>query len=67
MINSDLPPTNLEWDMKLWWPHNEAMIAFLMAYNTTQNAQHWERFKEVTDYAYDHVSLNHFENDKHFQ
>lgn len=58
----DLPPTNLEWDMKLWWPHNEAMIAFLMAYNTTQNAQHWERFKEVTDYAYDHfVDSDHGE------
>ncbi|TRY61491.1 hypothetical protein TCAL_06260 [Tigriopus californicus] len=50
----DLPPTNLEWDMKLWWPHSEAMIAFLMAFNTAQNASHWERFKEVTDYAYEH-------------
>jgi hypothetical protein len=25
----------LEWNMKLWWPVNEAMIAFAMAYEET--------------------------------
>lgn len=26
------PPVNLEWDMKLWWPQCEAMIALRLAY-----------------------------------
>lgn len=31
------PPTaaQLEWPMKLWWPHNEGMIALAMAYKVT--------------------------------
>lgn len=28
-----LPPVALEWDMKLWWPQCEAIIANKMAYN----------------------------------
>ena len=24
------PPTRLEWDMKLWWPHAEALYALLL-------------------------------------
>lgn len=28
-------PTQLEWDMKLWWPHCEALIAYAMAFNAT--------------------------------
>jgi len=31
-------PIPLEWDMKLWWPHTEAMIAFLWAYLSTPGA-----------------------------
>ncbi len=26
-----LPPEQLEWDMKLWWPHTEALYALLLA------------------------------------
>ena len=51
-----LPPTNLEWDMKLWWAHNEAMIALLMAYKANGDIALWESFKKVTDYSYSHVS-----------
>ena len=29
------PVQALEWDMKLWWPHNEMLIAFLKAYHLT--------------------------------
>jgi len=25
------PPEQLEWDMKLWWPHTEALVALTMA------------------------------------
>ena len=27
------PPTRLEWDMKLWWPHAEALYALLLAFH----------------------------------
>ena len=28
-------PVQLEWDMKLWWPHNEAIYATILAYSLT--------------------------------
>lgn len=31
-------PEQLEWPMKLWWPHNEAMIGTLMAFDQTGDA-----------------------------
>ena len=31
-----LPPEAYEHDMKLWWPHNEILIASLMAYRDTK-------------------------------
>ena len=49
-------PVYLEWDMKLWWPHNEAMIAFAMLYETFGKEEHWEAFAAVTDYALSHFS-----------
>jgi len=27
------PPEQLEWDMKLWWPHTEALYALLLAHD----------------------------------
>ena len=50
-------PTQLEWNMKLWWPHCEALIAFLMAYKETRSEKHFESFCEVFHYTWDHVSL----------
>ena len=44
-------PTQLEWSMKLWWVHCEAMIAFLMAYEATGDEKYWTTFREVTDYT----------------
>lgn len=52
-----LSPTQLEWDMKLWWPHNESMIACLMAYQETENVAHLDTFARVFDYSYKHVSV----------
>ncbi len=31
----DRPNPELQWDMKLWWPHCEALVALLMAYKLT--------------------------------
>ena len=44
-------PMELEWDMKLWWPHTEAMIAFAMAYKKTGDQRMWQKFQKVADYS----------------
>jgi N-acylglucosamine 2-epimerase len=41
-------------DMKFWWPHNEAIIATLLAYTMTGNEKYAKWHKMVHDYAYDH-------------
>lgn len=46
----------LEKDMKLWWPHAEAMIATLMAYEHTGDAKWWRRFELVGCYTLEHFS-----------
>lgn len=49
-------PTQLEWFMKLWWPHNEAMIGHLYNFSVTREAEDWNRFKQVQEYAFSHFS-----------
>jgi N-acylglucosamine 2-epimerase len=41
-------------DMKFWWPHNEAIIATLMAYHLTGREEfaHWHQ--QVHDWSYAH-------------
>ena len=50
-------PVQLEWDMKLWWVHLEAMVATLMVFNNTRQEEDWERFRKVFKYSFDHVSI----------
>ncbi|CAH2316381.1 N-acylglucosamine 2-epimerase [Pelobates cultripes] len=49
-------PTQLEWSMKLWWPHTEALIAFLLGYQATNDPQLLEHFQKVFDYAFSRKS-----------
>ena len=37
-----LPSPFLEWDMKLWWPHAEALYAHLLDYSLTGDPADWE-------------------------
>lgn len=48
------PPLMLEWSMKLWWPHVEALTAFAVAYQSTQDKTWLKRFKQVHDYTWSH-------------
>jgi len=41
-------------DMKMWWPHNEAIITTLLAYLMTGNEKYARWHKQVHDYAYSH-------------
>lgn len=47
-------PTALEWNMKLWWPHCEAMYAHLLNYSITGDVEDLRRFEETTDYTFKH-------------
>lgn len=49
-------PLQLEWNMKLWWPHCEAMVAFLMAYQSTGDDRYWKKFEHLTDYSFKHFA-----------
>ena len=49
------PPEAYEHDMKLWWPHNELMIASLMLYKITGENQYIEWFEKSRNYC-----INHF-------
>lgn len=49
----DKPCVQYEWDMKLWWPHVEAMIATLHAYRLTGDRKWLDWYEKVHDYAYD--------------
>lgn len=44
-------PFNLEWDMKLWWPHNEALIALLMAKIHTNDKKYDIWFEKVYNWS----------------
>lgn len=50
------PPESYEHDMKLWWPHNEAMIACLMAYRDTKDEMYWNWFQETLAYSKAHFA-----------
>lgn len=50
------PPESYEHDMKLWWPHNEAAIAALMAYKHTGKQRYLQWFYKTLEYCKQHFS-----------
>ena len=48
------PPEPYEHDMKLWWPHNEAIYGTLLAYHLTGKKKYLDWHKRVHDWAYAH-------------
>ena len=48
------PVFSLEWDMKLFWVHCEAMVALLYAYRHTKNERYLDAFETIFDYCYRH-------------
>ena len=45
------PPVQLEWDMKLWWPQCEAMIALRLAYIIFGDEKYKEKYEELKEYC----------------
>lgn len=50
------PPVALEWDMKLWWPQCEAMIANKYAHNLTGDSKYAQNFEKLNDFAFSHFA-----------
>ncbi len=50
------PPEAYEHDMKLWWPHNELMIASLMFYRDTGDEEYLRWFEKAYSYAREYLS-----------
>ncbi|NLE69350.1 MAG: N-acylglucosamine 2-epimerase [Clostridiales bacterium] len=50
------PPEAYEHDMKLWWPHNETVIASLMAYRDTGKQEYLNWFTKTIDYCQTYFS-----------
>lgn len=51
-----MPVEAYEHDMKLWWPHNETVIASLMLYLHTKNEKYKQIFDKVCEYSFEHFS-----------
>ncbi|MBC2595718.1 AGE family epimerase/isomerase [Ruficoccus amylovorans] len=49
-----LPCTEYWHDMKFWWPHNEAIIATLLAAELTGEARYANWHSRIHEWAYDH-------------
>lgn len=47
-------PVQLEWDMKLWWPHNEAIYGTLLAYSLTDEKKYLDWFEKILDWSIKH-------------
>ena len=51
-----LPTEAYEHDMKLWWTHDEILIASLMAYRDTGKQEYLDWFEKTLDYVKAHFS-----------
>ena len=50
------PPEAYEHDMKLWWPHNEILIASMMFYRDTGDEGFLDWFYRTADYCKEHFA-----------
>ena len=50
------PAEQLEWDMKLWWPHTEALYASLLAHSLTGDEKYRKMHERIYDWSFSHFS-----------
>jgi N-acylglucosamine 2-epimerase len=55
-----LPPLPLESEMKLWWPHTEAIYATILAHSITGEGKWLEWLEKVDSYAFSHFADGEF-------
>ncbi len=46
-----------KWDMKIWWPHTEALYALLLAYSISKETWCLDWFRRIHDYAFSHFPV----------
>ena len=46
-----------KWDMKIWWPHTEALYALLLAYSISKEDWCLDWFRRIHDYAFSHFPV----------
>lgn len=54
------PTQQLEWDQKLWWVHQEAILAVLKGFLHTGDKRCWEWFEKLHNYAWKHFVDNKY-------
>lgn len=52
IVGPGLAQMQPDWDMKLWWVHNEALYATLLAYHITREARYLAWHEQVREYAF---------------
>ncbi|MDP2425813.1 MAG: AGE family epimerase/isomerase [bacterium] len=55
------PLEQLEWDMKLWWPQCELLIASLQLFIVTQEDKYLELYLQTFDYFFKHFQIDDLE------
>ncbi len=50
-------PWASKWDLKIWWPHTEALYALLLAHSISREPWCMEWFQRVHDYAFGHFPV----------
>ena len=50
------PPESYEHDMKLWWPHNEILIASMMIYRDTGRQEYLDWFVKTMEWCKEHFA-----------
>lgn len=48
------PPVQLEWDMKLWWPQCETLIALRLAYTVYKDEKYKKLYEDLLEYCEKH-------------
>jgi N-acylglucosamine 2-epimerase len=60
-LDSEGKPTEqLEWDQKLWWVHQETLIALSLGFELTGKKELWNWYEKVHEYSW-----KHFHDPKH--
>lgn len=55
------PTEQIEWDMKLWWPHSEALIALLKLYEKKPSTILFDKYLEIFEYTKKHFIVDKLE------
>ena len=50
------PASALEWDMKLWWPQCEAIIANRLCYEIFKEEKYLKQYEALKEYAFSHFA-----------